>query len=167
MRGGLQIHVDRFRGTPNRTGPAEQAAQPDHRPGQRRGGSHQGRRQVGKSRLIQEFCDRAQLPYVFYTATKGASSVEAVGAFLNELRDSTLPRDRSLVPAAPTASWPDALRALAAVLPDGPSVVVLDELPWLAEQDELFDGALQTAWDRLLSQRSFPHPTWLAGSSRR
>jgi hypothetical protein len=31
--------------------------------------------------------------------------------------------------------------------------VVLDELPWLAEQDTLFDGALQTAWDRLLSPR--------------
>jgi len=30
---------------------------------------------------------------------------------------------------------------------------VIDELPWLAEQDELFDGALQTAWDRLLSRR--------------
>jgi hypothetical protein len=26
-------------------------------------------------------------------------------------------------------------------------------VPWLAEQDDLFDGALQTAWDRLLSRR--------------
>ncbi|MGH3196521.1 MAG: AAA family ATPase [Streptosporangiaceae bacterium] len=112
-----------------------------------------GRRQVGKSRLVQEFCDRAQVPYLFYTATRGASPVEAVGAFLAELRDSSLPRDRGLVPAEPTASWPDALRALAAVLPDGPAVIILDELPWLAEQDELFDGALQTAWDRLLSRR--------------
>ncbi|HWG01957.1 MAG TPA: hypothetical protein VG164_08945 [Trebonia sp.] len=42
---------------------------------------------------------------------------------------------------------------LAAVLPDSPAVVVLDELPWLAEQDNIFDGALQTAWDRLLSRR--------------
>jgi uncharacterized protein len=50
-------------------------------------------------------------------------------------------------------SWPDAFRVLAAVLPDGPVVIVLDELPWLAEQDEIFDGALQTAWDRLLSRR--------------
>ena len=36
------------------------------------------------------------------------------------------------------------------MLPDSPTIVVLDELPWLAEQDETFDGALQTAWDRLL-----------------
>ena len=32
-----------------------------------------GRRQVGKSRLVQEFCDRSGTPYLFYTATKGAS----------------------------------------------------------------------------------------------
>jgi uncharacterized protein len=112
-----------------------------------------GRRQVGKSRLVQEFCDRAQVPYLFYTATKGASPVEAVGAFLAELRDSGLPSDRNLVPDHPVAGWPDAFRALASVLPDGPAIVVLDELPWIAEQDELFDGALQTAWDRLLSRR--------------
>jgi len=113
-----------------------------------------GRRQVGKSRLAQEFCNRAGVPYLFYTATKGASPVEAVAAFLAELGESGLPRDRALVPAEPVRSWPDAFRVLAAVLPDGPVVIVLDELPWLAEQDEIFDGALQTAWDRLLSQRA-------------
>lgn len=108
---------------------------------------------MGKSRLTQEFCDEAGVPYLFYTATKGASPVEAIEAFLAELRDSGLPRDRGLVPAEPVRSWPDAFRVLAAVLPDGPAIIVLDELPWLAEQDEIFDGALQTAWDRLLSQR--------------
>ena len=112
-----------------------------------------GRRQVGKSRLAQEFCDRAGVPYLFYTATKGASPVEAIAEFQAELGTSTVPRDRGLVPAEPTASWPDAFRVLASVLPDSPVVVVLDELPWLAEQDDIFDGALQTAWDRLLSRR--------------
>src|ERR1700735_1344545 len=63
-----------------------------------------GRRQVGKSRLAQEFCDRAGVPYLFYTATKGPSPVEAVAAFLAELGSSNVPRDRGLVPAEPTAS---------------------------------------------------------------
>jgi hypothetical protein len=112
-----------------------------------------GRRQIGKSRLAQEFCDRAEVPYLFYSATKGASSVEAIAAFLTELSNSTLPRDSGLVPTEATASWPDAFRVLASVLPDSPAVVILDELPWLAEQDDIFDGALQTAWDRLLSRR--------------
>jgi uncharacterized protein len=112
-----------------------------------------GRRQVGKSRLAQEFCDHAGVPYLFFTATKGASPIEAITALLAELSSSGVPRDQGLVPAEPTASWPDAFRVLASVLPDSPVIVVLDELPWLAEQDDIFDGALQTAWDRLLSRR--------------
>ncbi|NBM15036.1 ATP-binding protein [Streptomyces sp. GC420] len=112
-----------------------------------------GRRQVGKSRLVQEFCDRARVPYVFFTATKGTSPIEALTAFTSELRDSCLPPQRDLVPANPPTSWPDAFRMLAGLLPPGPGIVVIDELPWLAEQDPVFDGALQTAWDRLLSGR--------------
>ncbi len=110
-----------------------------------------GRRQVGKSRHVHEFCDKSGLPYLFFAATKGASPVEAVTDFVTELRQSDLPRDPDLVLSATT--WPDAFRALAAALPDSPTIVVLDELPWLVEQDEIFDGALQTAWDRLLARR--------------
>jgi hypothetical protein len=111
----------------------------------------QGRRQVGKSRLVQEFCDAAGVPYLYYTAAKGASPVAAVRGFLAELRESALAQNAPAVHAA--GGWPDAFRALAAALPDAPSVVVLDEFPWLGEQDAVFDGALQATWDRLLSQR--------------
>jgi uncharacterized protein len=112
-----------------------------------------GRRQVGKSRLVQEFCDRAGLPYCYYTAAKGESPVEAIAGLLAELTESGLAGDRGIALETPVARWADAFRILAATLPDGPSIIVLDELPWLAEQDELFDGALQVAWDRLLSRR--------------
>jgi hypothetical protein len=112
-----------------------------------------GRRQVGKSRLVQEFCDRAQVPYLFFAATKGASPVEAIREFLLELRASSLSADREPLVGTSSGNWPDAFRVLASALPDQPAIVVLDEVPWLAEQDDLFDGALQTAWDRLLSSR--------------
>jgi uncharacterized protein len=112
-----------------------------------------GRRQVGKSRLVQEFCDEAGVPYLFFAAIKGASPVESVSGFFADLKDSALPADRELVPESGGASWPDAFRLLASVLPEAPSIVVIDELPWLAEQDDLFDGALQAAWDRLLAGR--------------
>lgn len=112
-----------------------------------------GRRQVGKSRLVQEFCDRAGVPYLFSAATKGASPVEAVASFTRDLRESALPGEPGLIPRLDGGNWPDAFRVLAAALPDTPSIVVLDELPWLAEQDPVFDGALQTAWDRLLSAK--------------
>lgn len=111
-----------------------------------------GRRQVGKSRLVQEFCDRAGVPYVFSAAIKGASSAEAVTRLLDDVRISAIGADPDLLPGG-VIGWPDVLRALASALPDRPSVVVLDELPWLAEQDPLFDGALQNAWDRVLVRR--------------
>lgn len=112
-----------------------------------------GRRQVGKSRLVQEFCDRADVPYLYYTATKGVSSVESVAGFLAEVRDSGVPADRELVPEGAVGGWSDALRALASALPDAPVIVVIDEMPWLAEQDPAFEGVLQTTWDRLLARR--------------
>lgn len=113
----------------------------------------QGRRQVGKSRLVQEFCDQAGVPYVYFTATKGASPVAAVAEFLLCLKESCLPRAGDLVPSGGSGSWPDAFRALAAMLPDRPSVVVLDGVSWLSEQDDLFDVDLRTAWNRLLAGR--------------
>ncbi|MBL7258064.1 ATP-binding protein [Paractinoplanes lichenicola] len=113
-----------------------------------------GRRQVGKSRLIQELCDRSGLPYLYFTAVKGASITESTAQFLTELASSDLPNDHALLPSAPSAGgWGDMLRVLAGTLPDQPCIVVLDELPWLAEQDDTFDGQLQVVWDRLLSNR--------------
>ena len=41
-----------------------------------------GRRRVGKSRLVQEFCDRSGLPYVVFQATRGRNPVsERAGAW--------------------------------------------------------------------------------------
>ena len=68
-----------------------------------------GRRQVGKSRLAQEFCDRAGVPYLFFTATKGASSVEAITAFLADYATPAVPVDGGLLPAEPAANWPGRL----------------------------------------------------------
>ncbi|MFJ2307718.1 ATP-binding protein [Streptomyces sp. NPDC087787] len=40
-----------------------------------------------------------------------------------------------------------------AVPDDVPSIAVIDEVPWLVEQDPEFEGALQTVWDRHLSAK--------------
>ncbi|GLY05347.1 ATP-binding protein [Actinoplanes sp. NBRC 101535] len=114
-----------------------------------------GRRQVGKSRLVQEVCDRAEVPYCFFTAVKGASPRESLGKFLDTLRESSLVSDRvrETLPDTAPADWGDLFKLLDSVLPDGPSVVVLDELPWLSEQAVTFDGYLQVAWDRGLSRK--------------
>ncbi|MET7767459.1 ATP-binding protein [Nocardia sp. NPDC005366] len=112
-----------------------------------------GRRQVGKSRLVQEFCDAAKVPYLYFTATKGMPVSESLAMFLAELKRSGLAPDPETLPESIGGGWTDAFRLLATTLGNTPTIVVIDELPWLAEQDTVFDGALQTAWDRLLQQR--------------
>lgn len=112
-----------------------------------------GRRRVGKSRLVEVFCERSGLPFVYFQADQGATSAESRSAFAEAIRWSNLP-DQELFPeGAVWPSWSAFFRQLAAALPaDGPSIVVIDELPWLLESDPALEGQLQTAWDRVLSR---------------
>ncbi|MEU0480061.1 ATP-binding protein [Streptosporangium sp. NPDC006013] len=124
-----------------------------------KGGTHgraviiTGRRRVGKSRLVQEFCDRSGLPYVVFQATRGRSPVAERNDFAETIACSGLAGAEFLQGAAPQ-DWNHTLRSLALAAGDEtPCIVVLDEVPWLIEQDGEFEGALQTAWDRYLSAR--------------
>ena len=112
-----------------------------------------GRRRVGKSRLVQEFCDRSGVPYVVFQASRGRNPAAERADFTAALTESALP-DADLVAGAAGTDWSQALRALAIAVPEqAPSIVVLDEVPWLVEQDSEFEGALQTVWDRYLSAK--------------
>lgn len=111
-----------------------------------------GRRRVGKSRLIEIFADRSGLPLLYFTATGDGNETD-LAQFEQSAIESSLP-GRELLVAAHPANWRDALRLLAAALPDdGPSIVVLDELPYLMDEAHAFEGILQLSWDRYLSRK--------------
>ena len=111
-----------------------------------------GRRRVGKSRLVEEFVERAGLPHVFFTAS-GRSTAEELRLFAQEVAGSNLP-GAALFRDVQVASWDAALRLLAGAVPDdGGSVVVIDELPYLTNSDPGFEGTLQKMFDRELSRR--------------
>ncbi|MEU1122351.1 DUF234 domain-containing protein [Streptomyces sp. NPDC005899] len=111
-----------------------------------------GRRRVGKSRLVEEFLERSRLPHVFFTAV-GGSKAEDLAGFAAELAVSPLPDAGRVADFATPQTWDAALSLLASVLPqDTPSVVVLDEMPYLVREDPTFEGALQKAFDRTLSR---------------
>ncbi|WP_205710950.1 DUF234 domain-containing protein [Isoptericola sp. BMS4] len=112
-----------------------------------------GRRRVGKSRLVQEFCDRSGLPAVIFQATRGRAPGSERAEFLATVTQSGLPQ-AGLVAGLQASDWNQALRALAIALPDDtPAVVVLDEIPWLTERAADFEGALQTVWDQHLAHK--------------
>jgi AAA+ ATPase superfamily predicted ATPase len=112
-----------------------------------------GRRRVGKSRLAEEFVERAGVAHLYFTA----SAQQDVDADLRLFTEAAVASDlpgadlfREQVPS----SWDAALRLLAAALPtDQPCVVVLDEMPYLVANDPGSEGSLQKLFDRELSRR--------------
>jgi hypothetical protein len=111
-----------------------------------------GRRRVGKSRLVEEFAQRAALPHVFFTAT-GAPREEELASFAADVAASDLPEAERFAEFAIPQTWDAALTLLAGILPtDRPSMVVIDEMPYLAREDPGFEGSLQKAFDRTLSR---------------
>jgi hypothetical protein len=121
------------------------------RPG--RGVLMRGRRRVGKSRLVEEFVERAGVPYLFFTASAQSSLAADLGLFAEAGRMSSLAGATAFTGQAPQ-TWDAALRLLVSALPsDRPSVVVLDELPYLIANDPGFEGTLQKIFDRELSRR--------------
>jgi AAA+ ATPase superfamily predicted ATPase len=113
-----------------------------------------GRRRVGKSRLIEVFRERAGIPAVIFQATLGADPANERAAFAQAVAESDLPGRDLFADGFTPASWQVALRQLAAALPDDrPSLVVLDELPWLMAADPALEGTLQTVWDTQLSRK--------------
>jgi hypothetical protein len=110
-----------------------------------------GRRRVGKSRLVEEFVEHADVPYLYFTAA-GSNADAEVRRLCVDAAESTLP-GRDLLVAANPQDWDAAFRVLAAALPDdAPSVVIIDEVPYLMDDDHAFEGVLQRAWDRQLSR---------------
>lgn len=111
-----------------------------------------GRRRVGKSRLVEVFAERSDVRSVFFTASGAAPALE-LHEFRREVLGSDLP-GRELFDGVELQSWEAALRLLASALPqDLPSIVILDELPYLASSDPGFEGMLQRVWDRVIVRR--------------
>jgi AAA+ ATPase superfamily predicted ATPase len=109
-----------------------------------------GRRRVGKSRLVEELVDRSGLPHVYFAAT-GRPPAQELALFAQEVAASSLP-GAGLFRGTRPESWDAAFRLLASALPDGPAIVVLDEIPYLMAADAHFEGTLQRTFDRELSK---------------
>jgi AAA+ ATPase superfamily predicted ATPase len=112
-----------------------------------------GRRRVGKSRLAEEFIERAHVPYLYFTASAQRSAELDLRQFTAAAASSSLDGAGVFKGQSP-ADWPAALSLLAAALSDDrPSVVVIDEMPYLISNDPGFEGSLQAAFDRELSRK--------------
>ncbi|MEU9830096.1 ATP-binding protein [Streptosporangium sp. NPDC048047] len=111
-----------------------------------------GRRRVGKSRLVEEFARSSGAPVLYYTAG-GVRVEQELEQFRKDAALSGV-REWALLAETPVNTWDGAFHLLSQVLPDDrASVVVIDEVPYLAQGDPGFEGTLQRAWDRFFEQK--------------
>jgi uncharacterized protein len=117
--------------------------------------SMRGRRRVGKSRLVDEFLRRGAhlpVPYVFFTASRQPLARE-LEMFARDVAHSELPAAAAVRGGGVTfESWDGALTFLATAAGGTPQVIVMDEFPYLVEQDPSLEATLQKVWDRYLRE---------------
>jgi hypothetical protein len=109
----------------------------------------EGRRRIGKSTLIRECAKEAQHFLVFEALPPrpNLGCRDQLKAFATQLAEQTH------VPEVPLESWPKAFQLLARLLPPGRTVLLLDEISWMATGEPDFAGYFKIGWDQLFSRR--------------
>jgi uncharacterized protein len=106
-----------------------------------------GRRRVGKTTLLITWARQTELPVFYWVAkrdpkemlmTNLAQSIYAWEHGLDYTDVALRPRD-----------WEEVLRMLARAVGERQAIVILDEVPYILEQDAGFGSHLQAAWDHL------------------
>lgn len=109
----------------------------------------QGRRRIGKSTFIRK-CSEETDHFICIDGLaprKGIGKAEQLESFSRKLSE------QSKLPALKIETWPQAFQLLSSAIPsDGRTLVLLDEISWMAIGDPDFAGYLKSAWDRFFSQ---------------
>lgn len=110
--------------------------------------SVRGRRQVGKSRLLEEFIGRSGERSVYFTATRQPAEKEL--DLFREAVAASPTKTAALAAQGSLGSWDAALTLLAGeATKTKPVIVVIDEFPYLSDSDPAMEATLQAAWRRL------------------
>ena len=111
-----------------------------------------GRRRIGKSTLIEEFARRVGARFIKIEGKrpeKGMSGTDELSTFSRQL-SLQCPSEKT-----PPLDWPDAFLRLNGQIDDRRrTVVLLDEISWLAYFDRGFASDLKIAWDNLFKKHA-------------
>jgi AAA+ ATPase superfamily predicted ATPase len=103
-----------------------------------------GRRRIGKSTLIQQFGKSAETFMEFQGAAPdtGISNQEQMNIFVDQLCAQTD------IPGFQPDNWQQIFSFLVmAVIPDRKTVILLDEISWMAGKSKSFSAQLKIVWD--------------------
>jgi len=99
-----------------------------------------GRRRIGKSRLVAEFAARNKIKLLSFEGLapeKGITAQDQRNEFAKQMGFNSLI----------TNDWSDLFRTLAGEVQQGRVIVLLDEISWMAQDDQTFLPKLKNAWD--------------------
>lgn len=105
-----------------------------------------GRRRIGKTSLIWEFCQNK--PNLFYFSERAPEAYQ-LNAFSQQIAALT---SSTAEPVNSHSDWYAAFAQLAEIAKEQRIIVVIDEYPYLAESAPGISTALQKAWDLHLSK---------------
>lgn len=111
-----------------------------------------GRRRIGKSTLIKRFAELSGARFIKIEGVRpeeGMSNDDELSAFAEQL---SLFAEQDVSAAK---NWLSAFKSLDDMIDDRRTVVLLDEVSWLAYFDERFAAVLKIAWDNMLKEH--PH----------
>ena len=102
-----------------------------------------GRRRIGKSTLIQQFGKNAKafLEFQGLPPREGITKKNQLNAFSEQLANQTS------LPKLNLESWYQTFSLLNNVIKDERTVILLDEISWMATHDKDFAGQLKIVWD--------------------
>ena len=108
-----------------------------------------GRRRIGKSTLIKRFAELSEARFIKIEGLRPdeeMSNDDELSAFAEQL---SVYAEQS-IPAA--KNWLSAFKSLDVILDERRTVVLLDEVSWLAYFDERFAAVLKVAWDNMFKE---------------
>jgi len=107
-----------------------------------------GRRRIGKSRLIEEFGKSAKhyIEIQGLAPHDGITKKDQLSEFSRQLSKNTN------LPYLELSSWPQAFSLLNSTIGNQKTIVLLDEISWLAIGDKKFAGQLKISWDTELKK---------------
>ena len=108
-----------------------------------------GRRRIGKSQLALEFAKGQRL-----LSFSGLAPVKAMNAQMQRDAFARQLAQQLQQPLMSFMDWSDAFNMLSYHLDDQPTVILFDEISWLAAKDPTFIPKLKVWWDLDLSMRS-------------
>ncbi len=108
-----------------------------------------GRRRIGKSRVVEEFSrGKTFLSFSGLAPVEGVTSQDQRDAFARQLAV------QQKLPLFTFSDWSDAFTYLSTYLTDQKTVILLDEISWMAHDDPTFVPKLKVWWDLVV--QAFP-----------